>query len=140
MPSEVIKVYSAGGVVLNIDGKVLIVNQGGNSWSLPKGRIEEGEDELTAAKREIHEESGVSDLQYIDRLGSYGRYVINTDGSLDMSKHKTITLFLFRTAQMELKPIDGDNPEARWVDKNEVVSYLSRTEDKDFFLSILSKL
>ena len=49
---------SAGGVVLNKKGEVLVVSQRGTSWSLPKGHIDKGEDALGAAKREIYEESG----------------------------------------------------------------------------------
>ena len=44
---------SAGGVVMNSKGEVLVVSQGGTSWSLPKGHVEVGEDSLKAAKREI---------------------------------------------------------------------------------------
>ncbi|MCK4247280.1 MAG: NUDIX hydrolase, partial [Methanomicrobia archaeon] len=39
---------SAGGVVINEDNQVLVVNQNGNSWSLPKGHIDYGEDKLDA--------------------------------------------------------------------------------------------
>ena len=63
------KTKSAGGVVLNKNGEVLIVNQHGNSWSLPKGHIEEGEEILEAAKRETYEESGIKNLTYIKDLG-----------------------------------------------------------------------
>ena len=38
-----------------------MVNQNNNSWSLPKGQVEKGENELTAAKREIHEEAGIEE-------------------------------------------------------------------------------
>jgi 8-oxo-dGTP pyrophosphatase MutT (NUDIX family) len=45
---------TAGGIVVR-NGLVAIVNQKGDSWSLPKGGMENGEDELQAAKREIYE-------------------------------------------------------------------------------------
>ena len=44
----------ATGVVVNKKGEVVVVNQNHNSWSLPKGHIEKGEDPLAAAKREIN--------------------------------------------------------------------------------------
>jgi ADP-ribose pyrophosphatase YjhB (NUDIX family) len=68
-----IETICAGGVVIGKDGKVLVVSQRGKSWSLPKGHIDEGEDLLTAAKREIYEESGVNDLKFVKELGSYKR-------------------------------------------------------------------
>ena len=131
---------TAGGVVLNTDGEVLVVSQRGTSWSLPKGHIEEGEDAITAARREIEEESGVSNLEYIKDLGTYQRYKISKDGGDDQSELKTITIFLFRTNQLELKPIDPENPEARWVKKEEVVNLLTHSKDKEFWLSVKGEL
>ena len=127
----------AGGVVVNPDGLVLVVNQNGNSWSLPKGHIDNGEDALEAAKREIHEESGISQLEHIADLGSYERYKIALNGGDDTSELKTITLFLFKTAQTELNPRDPQNPEARWVPQEQVAAILTHAKDKAFFNSIL---
>ena len=56
------RTQSAGGVVLNKKNEVLVVNQRGNSWSLPKGHIEDGEDKIQTAKREVYEESGINQL------------------------------------------------------------------------------
>src|SRR3989344_5541862 len=50
------KTKSAGGVVVNEKGEVLIVNQNGDSWSLPKGHIDPGETAIEAARREIGDE------------------------------------------------------------------------------------
>ena len=135
---------SAGGVVLNPKGEVLVVQQLGNgviiSWSLPKGRVEDGENRVETAKREIYEESGVSQLEYVQALGSYKRYKIGKDNKDDKSELKTIFLYLFRTEQVELKPKDPENPEARWIDKSEVANLLTHQKDKVFFSSILNKL
>jgi ADP-ribose pyrophosphatase YjhB (NUDIX family) len=128
---------SAGGVVVNKDGLIMIVSQKGNSWSLPKGHIEAGEDKLSAALREIKEESGIDRLELIKSLGSYKRYKISKDGkSIDKSELKTIHIFLFKTNQNDLKPIDKDNPEARWVKKEQAIELLTRIEDKEFLKSV----
>ncbi len=134
-----IKTESAGGIVLR-GGFVLVVNQRGTSWSLPKGHIEKGEDPLQAAKREIAEESGITDLQYIKELGSYQRYLIGKNGGDDKSELKTIHLFLFRTTTKILKPRDPKNPEARWVPKDKVADLLTHPKDKEFYLSVLDML
>ncbi len=131
----------AGGVVLNKDGVILVVNQNGVSWSFPKGHLEDGEDALTAATREIQEETGVTQLEYLGELGSYSRYKIAKDiKEEDTSERKHITMFLFRTDQMKLQPIDPDNPEARWVKREEVVDLLTHKKDKEFWLSVKDKL
>jgi len=131
---------SAGGVVVNNDGQVLVVSQHGKTWSLPKGHMEEGETELDAARREIYEESGIKDLELIKSLGSYQRYKLAKDGEIDSSEFKTITIFLFKTVENTLKPIDPENPEARWVEKNSVVDLLTHQKDKEFFLGILGEI
>jgi len=41
---------SAGGVVINNHGRILVVSQKGTSWSLPKGHIDEGESACVAAE------------------------------------------------------------------------------------------
>lgn len=120
----------AGGVVINTEGEILIVNQYGNSWSLPKGHLEIGEDLLTAAKREIEEESGVKELEYLADLGSYERM-----GGKNLTQLKRITIFLFHTTQKELQPLDPNNPEARWIPKKDVVNFLTHEKDKEFWLS-----
>jgi 8-oxo-dGTP pyrophosphatase MutT (NUDIX family) len=135
------KTFSAGGVVLNKKGQVLVVNQKSNSWSLPKGHIDDGEDDLTAAKREIYEESGINELVLIKELGSYQRYKIAKDGvGEDKSELKEIHMFLFKTQSEKLAPADKDNPEARWVEKKEVANLLTHQKDKEFFLGQMDLL
>ncbi len=121
---------------MNSKGEILVVNQKGTSWSLPKGQIEDGENALDAAKREIYEETGVKQLKYIRESGVYQRFRIGSDGKEDKSESKTITMFLFKTKINALKPIDPENPEAIWVEKNNVAEILSHPKDKEFFLGI----
>ncbi len=130
----------AGGVVLNKEGAVLVVNKNHDSWSLPKGHLEDSEDALEAAKREIQEESGVSELEFVKELGSYKRYKIGKHEAEDKSELKEIRVFLFHTDQMSLHPVDPTNPEARWVAREEVVGLLTHKKDKEFWLSIKDKL
>ena len=125
--------FSAGGIVLGPDGRVLVVNQRGRTWSLPKGHIDPGEKPLEAAQREIAEESGVTELQYLESLGSYARHRIGLMGEDDIAERKTIYMFLFRTRQEQLAPRDPMNPEARWIVPGEVSSLLSHRKDREFF-------
>jgi ADP-ribose pyrophosphatase YjhB (NUDIX family) len=131
---------SAGGVVIGPQGKILVVSQHGNSWSLPKGGIDPDENEISAAEREIYEESGVRNLVYIKPLGTYGRFRIGKDGGEDKNTLKIIKMFLFTTSDTELKPIDPENPEAKWIDKDEVAGLLTHPKDKEFFTSIEDKI
>lgn len=122
--------------MLDERGRVLLVSQHGTSWSLPKGHVEEGEDLLAAARREIYEESGLTRLELVKSLGSYDRHKIGRHGGDDQSELKTIHLFLFRTPETALAPVDPENPEARWVEPGEAAALLTHPKDKEFFLSI----
>ena len=131
---------SAGGVVTR-DGLIVVVNQRGSSWSLPKGHIEKGETALEAAKREIFEEAGIRDLEFVKELGVYERRrMAKGAGKEDATELKRIHMFLFRTEQKELKPVDPDNPEARWVQKEKVCGFLTHPKDREFFKSIMDKI
>lgn len=128
---------SAGGVVIGPSGDVLVVNQNGDSWSLPKGHIDPGETAQQAAEREIQEESGIKQLTFVKELGSYERYKIGKNGvGEDASEKKIITLFLYATDEDRLAPEDPTNPEARWVKPDEVGSMLSHPKDQQFFENV----
>lgn len=131
--------HSFGGIVVNARGQVLIVQQRGQTWSFPKGKIEAGEDPLACARREIYEEAGVSDLEMIEPLGSYHRNAMK-DGVIDLYEFKRLTFFLFRTEKEELSPRDPNNPIARWVDADDVAALLAHPADSEFFTSIRYKL
>ena len=134
------RTHSAGGVVLNARGHVLVVNQRGKSWSLPKGHVEPGEEVLSAARREIYEESGLTELVYVRPLGSYERPRIGKAGGEDGAEVKQLTFFLFQALSEVLAPVDPDNPEARWVPPEDVCALLTHPKDQEFFRGVLPQL
>jgi 8-oxo-dGTP diphosphatase len=46
-------------LVRNADAQVLLIRHPRRAWEIPQGRVEEGEDLLAAAHREVLEETGV---------------------------------------------------------------------------------
>lgn len=79
--NEAGEVRAAGGVVCREVGdrlEVLLVHRAHyDDWSLPKGKVEEGEDDETCAEREVEEETGLRvrrldelpSVRWIDRFG-----------------------------------------------------------------------
>ena len=60
---------------------------------------------------------------------------IGKDGGEDGSELKKLTFFLFEAEGETLKPIDPDNPEARWVDRDKVADMLTHPKDRgEFFI------
>lgn len=129
---------SAGGVIVNHQGKILLINEGGNFWGLPKGRLQSGEDTLAAAKREIREEAGITSLHLVSKLGSYQRHP-TIDGEADLTELKTITLFLFTTDE-PFSDQNDENNETAWVPANEAVDILTHPGDKQFIQDNLDRI
>lgn len=134
-----IRTQSAGGVVLNANGEIAVVNQHRDSWSLPKGHIDPGEDALAAAIREIREETGLKKITLVRALPAYERTRIGKNGE-EPNEMKTITMFLFTTDETTLAPEDPDNPEARWLAVDDVAALLTHPKDKEFFRAIVHTL
>ena len=142
---------SAGGVVLNSEGKMLLVRQHQNSWSFPKGGVEAGESDLEAARREIFEETGLRDIKLLlaDALGSYERYSIGPDGIGEQLQWglRRRTLFLFRAKEEKLLSgpelythTHGEVTDARWVSIDEALELLTHPKDREFLTSVRSRI
>jgi ADP-ribose pyrophosphatase YjhB (NUDIX family) len=103
-PAGIAEHVSAGGVIARVEkGRVwLALLREGElpDYILPKGHVEAGEDLETAARREIGEESGLTDLRLVGELGMRER--------LDFAKRawKKTHYFLFVTHQVDGTPTD----------------------------------
>jgi len=60
-------IQASGGLVYSKDNKILLIFRRGK-WDLPKGKLDEEEDLVTCALREVEEETGLSDLKYEQSL------------------------------------------------------------------------
>lgn len=84
------KVIASGIFILNKEKEILIchpTNHPWDVWSIPKGKVEEGEDHIEAAVRETFEETNV-DLKNATLFHQLGKQVYN-------HKKKEIHPFLF---------------------------------------------
>lgn len=133
---------SAGGVVVGRDGRIILVRQHSNSWSLPKGGVEGGETLLEAAVREIFEETGIANLTFVAVLGEYERYSIGKDGvgenrELPIGKR---TIFLFTTNEEAFNPTDAEITDIRWASIEEAIELLTHPTDAAFLASVSARI
>jgi len=130
--------------VLDPMGRIVLVEQWNNSWTFPKGGVEEGESNLDAAQREVREETGIQDFEYIYELGSYERKSIAPGGvgETDAYGSRKRTFFLFKTIRTDLVPADpdGEITAIRWVTIEEALALLTHPRDKEFLESVRGKI
>lgn len=134
-------VRSAGGIVLGNSGDVALVrNSTDTKWFFPKGRLDQGEDDESAARREIAEEAGLTDLEHIADLGSYQRPRIGKDGAYREDQMKDIHMYLFAAPMYaELSP-SMEIAEACWKPYREVADHLEDARDRAWFISVFERV
>lgn len=127
---------AAGGVIFRRekdDMLVALVAEGKlKKWILPKGGVDKGETHVEAAKREISEEAGISDLTYVSDLGVRERL------NYDKKKWVTTTYYLFETKQIETFATDKTHeyatewfstknlPDMFWPEQKEILNIACR--------------
>jgi bis(5'-nucleosidyl)-tetraphosphatase len=97
MPQE----RSAGVIVFRRapEPQYLLLHYTSGHWDLPKGHIEPGEAPQETARRELKEETGISDVQFLEGYRETLRYVFRQQGALVF---KSVVFFLAETTQSEV--------------------------------------
>jgi len=121
------EIRAAGGVLLSAgdDGKtrvVVIHRPKYMDWSLPKGKLEKGEEWQEAALREVEEETGsraqpISELPHVSYLDRKGR-------------RKLVRYWLMEPVDGKFEP-HGEVDELRWVTPEEADEVLTYPHDKE---------
>lgn len=96
-------------------------------WDLPKGHIEKGENIFDTAKREIFEETGLSDVQLIDGFKETIRYFFKWEGK-NILKFVTFLLAASKTDQVK---ISEEHIDFQWLPLKEAVEQLTFKNAKD---------
>jgi 8-oxo-dGTP pyrophosphatase MutT (NUDIX family) len=131
---------SAGGVVVRGEEVVVIVPtrrafDGSRVLALPKGHIDPGETALTAAEREVREETGI-EAEPVRELGE-ARYWYRRDGK---TIPKSVTFFLFRYLGGDTEDHDDEVEEARWIGLEEAQTALTHSAEREMVGRALASL
>ena len=115
-------IRAAGGVVRR-DGLIAVVHRPQHDdWSLPKGKLEPGEDDATAAVREVREETGRDAVIERD-LGTVSYEV-------ESGRSKSVRWYLM-TASADATELAEDVDDVRWLAPENVEEVLTYATDRD---------
>lgn len=110
----------AGGIVYSKhknEAYIALVHDVFGYWTLPKGKVEEGENEIEGAKREIGEEIGLV-VELGEKLGE-NEYIANKPESGKVIKH--VSYYLASSSYLPLTlEKKGGLDEARWFSLDEI--------------------
>jgi len=135
---------SAGAIILReVQGELKIAlaqhQRTDKNWVLPKGHVEVGESIEEAALREIHEETGLDNVQLIKHLGSFMRESIKSNGDV---VQKTIHFFLAYALEnnQSFTPTDLLFTEVGWFRPEIAIELVPYESDQAFIREHLAHL
>ena len=119
------KRVAAGAVIYRVDeGEnrfLLVYSERNQIWGFPKGHLDEGETEMDAARREIREEVGITELNFNEAFRAETDYEIERDGERYL---KVAVYFLAETPTAEVN-VDGEEiTQYQWLNLEEALELL----------------
>jgi len=115
---------SAGAVLFRetSSGKMyLLLNYPSGHWDFVKGNIEEGEALKETVVREIREETGIVDVNFVNGFEDKVEYHYQRDGEL---VHKEVIFFLAKTKTVDVK-ISHEHLGFTWLEYNNALKKLT---------------
>jgi len=132
------KVISAGGIVIiNSPNKqiLLTIYTHIKGLGFPKGHVEKGETIETAAIREVTEETGLTNLNIIKKLGIITRTATERDSTPVL---KDIHMFLIETNKPDIHKKTEEK--YGWFDLEDAIHNMAIKEDKEFLEKIKNEI
>ena len=116
-----------GIVVLNKKNEVFVakrIDNQKNFWQMPQGGVDKGEDYLTAAYRELEEETSINNVELIKELDGLISYLLpeNLLGIIWKGKYRGqeqkwfVVRFLGQDSEIDIKTKNPEFCEWKWID------------------------
>ena len=116
-----------GIIVLNKDNKVFVakrIDNPKNFWQMPQGCVDKGEDVLSAAYRELEEETSIKNVKLIKEINKITTYILPEyllgiiwKGKYKGQKQKWFLMrFLGNDTEINIKTDKPEFLEWKWID------------------------
>ena len=136
-----------GVIILNNQNKIFVGKRKDNpvdKWQMPQGGIDQGEDHLTAMKRELYEETSIKSIKVIKELEGYYEYMLpkNLVGVIWKGKFKGqrqkwfVTKFVGNEKEINLNTKNPEFIEWKWIIADELPNVIVNFK-KEMYQKIL---
>ena len=151
MNSQILPMRTGVGIIiLNKNNKVFVAKRKdnpGNKWQMPQGGVEDGEDFLTAMKRELYEETSIKNINIIKEIEKMYEYKLPKNligiiwkGKFRGQKQKWfITKFTGNENEINLNTEHPEFIEWKWIDIEMLPSVIVEFK-KDLYLNLLREI
>ena len=139
-----------GVIVLNNENKVFVAKRRDNAinkWQMPQGGVDEGEDYLSAMKRELFEETSIKNIQVLKEIDGFFEYELPKNlvgiiwkGKFRGQKQKWfIVRFTGNETEINLRTRNPEFIEWKWICPDQLPEEIVDFK-KNLYLKLLKKL
>jgi len=120
-----------GIILLNHENKILVgkrIDNPKNFWQMPQGGVDENENFLQAAKRELEEETGVKSIELIKEIDGWLKYDLpkNLLGKIWKGKYRGqrqkwfVMKFLGKNNEINVKTKNPEFSSWKWIEPKDL--------------------
>ena len=139
-----------GIIVLNKQNKIFVgkrKDNPGDKWQMPQGGVDQGEDYITAMKRELLEETGIKNIEIIKEIEKIYQYELpeNLVGIIWKGKYRGqkqkwfITRFLGEEKEINLNTKHAEFIDWKWIEPKFLPEVIVNFK-KDLYLNLLREI
>ena len=139
-----------GIIVLNKDNQVFVgkrKDNPGDKWQMPQGGVNEGEDYITAMKRELSEETSISSIKILKELEKIYQYELpeNLIGIIWRGKYRGqkqkwfIARFVGKESEINLNTKHAEFIDWKWIEPKLLPEVIVNFK-KDLYLNLLKEI